>query len=97
MLDQSVKRRIHWHIKDRTKRTLLTSLGMIRFAHTRETKESAYLIGSYPGFVCPYPTQCGCQNVYSGRGYTEQLLQSRRMPARAQGNGYKKCARFQYS
>ena len=48
MLEESVKRRIHWHIKDRTERTLLISLGMVRFAHTRythkETKESVYLL-----------------------------------------------------
>lgn len=48
MLEESIKRRIYWHIKDRTERTLLTSIGMVRFTHTRythkETKESAYLL-----------------------------------------------------
>lgn len=48
MLENSVKRRIHWQIKDRTQRTLLTSLGTIRFTHTRftnkKTKERAYLL-----------------------------------------------------
>ena len=31
MLEESIKRRIYWHIKDRTERTLLTSIGMVRF------------------------------------------------------------------
>lgn len=35
MLEESVKRRIHWQIKDYTQRTLLSSLGQVSFPHTR--------------------------------------------------------------
>ncbi|MDO4341051.1 MAG: UPF0236 family protein [Eubacteriales bacterium] len=48
ILEESVKRRMYWQIKDRTQRTLLTSLGTVRFTHTRfihkESKERAYLL-----------------------------------------------------
>ena len=48
MIEESMKRRSHWHIKDRAERTFLTSLGLIRFPHTRyiqkETNETAYLL-----------------------------------------------------
>jgi hypothetical protein len=48
MLEDSWKRRENWHIKDRTKRSLLTSIGTVKFTHTRflrkKTKETAYLL-----------------------------------------------------
>lgn len=48
MLEDSVKRREHWQIKDRCQRSVLTCLGMVSFQHTRfihkETKESTYLL-----------------------------------------------------
>lgn len=48
MLEDSVKRRIHWQIKDRSEKHLLTSLGTISFTHTRfehkTTGEMAYLL-----------------------------------------------------
>lgn len=48
MLEDSVKRRIHWQIKDRCEKHLLTSLGTISFTHTRfehkTTGETAYLL-----------------------------------------------------
>ena len=48
MLEDSVKRKIHWQIKDRSKKQLLTSLGTISFPHTRfehkTTGETAYLL-----------------------------------------------------
>jgi len=48
MLEDSAKRREHWRIKDRSKKQLLTSLGMISFTHTRfqnkRTGESEYLL-----------------------------------------------------
>lgn len=48
MLEDSVKRRIYWHIKDRCEKHLLTSLGMISYTHTRfehkTTGETAYLL-----------------------------------------------------
>ena len=48
MLEDSVKRKLHWQIKDRSEKHLLTSLGSISFTHTRfEHKtigETAYLL-----------------------------------------------------
>ena len=48
MLEDSVKRKIHWQIKDRSEKHLLTSLGSISFTHTRfehkTTGETAYLL-----------------------------------------------------
>lgn len=48
MLENSVKRRMYWQIKDRAQRSLLTSLGTVRFTHTRfihkKTKEGTYLL-----------------------------------------------------
>lgn len=48
MLEDSVKRKLHWQIKDRSEKHLLTSLGTISFTHTRfEHKtigETAYLL-----------------------------------------------------
>lgn len=48
VLEDSVKRKIHWQIKDRSKKHLLTSLGIISFTHTRfehkNTGETAYLL-----------------------------------------------------
>ena len=53
MLEESVKRKIHWQIKDRTERTLLTTIGQIRFTHTRfvnkGTKKTAYLLDQIMG------------------------------------------------
>ena len=48
MLEDSVKRKLHWQIKDRSEKHLLTSLGSISFTHTRfehkTTGETAYLL-----------------------------------------------------
>ena len=48
MLEDSVKRKLHWQIKDRSEKHLLTSLGTISFTHTRfehkNTGETAYLL-----------------------------------------------------
>ena len=48
MLEDSVKRKLHWQIKDRSEKHLLTSLGTISFTHTRfehkTTGETAYLL-----------------------------------------------------
>lgn len=53
MLEDSVKRRIHWQIKDRCEKHLLTSLGTISFTHTRfehkTTGETAYLLDRIVG------------------------------------------------
>lgn len=48
LIEESGKRRMHWWIKDRCKRSLITSLGEVSFCHTRyvhkERKETAYLL-----------------------------------------------------
>lgn len=53
ILEESAKRREHWRIKDRSKKQLLTSLGMISFTHTRFehkiTGETAYLLDRMMG------------------------------------------------
>lgn len=41
MLEESVKRKISWQIKDRAERTLLTSLGQLRFSRTRFTHKKS--------------------------------------------------------
>lgn len=58
MLEDSVKRKIHWQIKDRGEKHLLTSLGTISFTHTRfeykTTGETAYLLDRILG-LSPIP------------------------------------------
>lgn len=84
MLEESVKRKISWQIKDRAERTLLTSLGQLRFSRTRFTHKKAenrVLAGSDAWSVCPYPSQCGCQGEYSEGGCTKQLPEGRGMSA----------------
>ena len=53
MLEDSLKRRENWQIKDRCERSILTSLGMVRFQHTRfihkQTGETAYLLDRIMG------------------------------------------------
>lgn len=53
MLENSIKRRVNWHIKDRTMKQLMTSLGMITYPHTRfqhkDTKETVYLLDRMMG------------------------------------------------
>lgn len=53
MLEESVKRKISWQIKDRAERTLLTSLGQLRFSRTRFTHKksgkTAYLLDQMLG------------------------------------------------
>lgn len=48
LLEESVKRRISWQIKDRCTRNILTPLGTVSFTHTRfknkQTGETAYLL-----------------------------------------------------
>ena len=55
MLEDSVKRRENWRIKDRCERSILTSMGMIRFQHTRfahkRTNETAYLMDLIMGLA----------------------------------------------
>ena len=53
MLENSPKRRENWQIKDCCERSILTSLGMVRFRHTRfihkQTKKTAYLLDQIMG------------------------------------------------
>lgn len=55
MLEDSVKRRESWQIKDRSEKHLLTSLGEIAYIHTRfqekTTGESAYLLDRIMGLT----------------------------------------------
>ncbi len=54
LLENSMKRRLHWQIKDRGQKTILTPLGSITFTHTRfihkETGETAYLLDRLLGW-----------------------------------------------
>ena len=48
LLEESLKRRLHWQVKDRNQKNIMSSVGMLSFTHTRfknkETKETAYLL-----------------------------------------------------
>ena len=83
ILENSIKRRAFWRIKDRTKKHLLTSVGMIGFTHTRfehkETGKTAYLLDQIPG-IQPHARisrdlECrlleeAAQSSYRKAGYT---------------------------
>ena len=53
LLEESMKRVIHWHIKDRSQKNIMSPVGMLSFTRTRfknkETKETAYLLDRIPG------------------------------------------------
>lgn len=55
LLEESLKRRMHWQVKDRNQKNIMSSLGMLSFTHTRfknkETKETAYLLDRVIGLV----------------------------------------------
>ena len=48
LLEESMKRVIHWHIKDRSQKNIMSPVGLLSFTRTRfknkETKETAYLL-----------------------------------------------------
>ncbi|WP_334090207.1 ISLre2 family transposase [Helicobacter typhlonius] len=48
LLEESFKRRLHWHVKDLGQKNIMSPLGMLSFTRTRfknkETKETAYLL-----------------------------------------------------
>lgn len=48
LLEESLKRRMHWHVKDRGQKNIMSPVGMLSFTRTRfknkETKETAYLL-----------------------------------------------------
>lgn len=83
ILENSIKRRAFWRIKDRTKKHLLTSVGMIGFTHTRfehkETGKTAYLLdqilGIQPHARISRDLECrlleeAAQSSYRKAGYT---------------------------
>ena len=83
ILENSIKRRAFWRIKDRTKKHLLTSVGMIGFTHTRfehkETGKTVYLLdqilGIQPHARISRDLECrlleeAAQSSYRKAGYT---------------------------
>lgn len=54
LLEESLKRRMHWHIKDHSQKNIMSPVGMLSFTRTRfknkETKETAYLLDKILGF-----------------------------------------------
>lgn len=54
LLEESLKRMLHWQIKDHGQKNIMSPIGMLSFTHTRfknkETKETAYLLDRILGF-----------------------------------------------
>lgn len=54
LLENSLKRRLYWHVKDRSQKNILTPIGSITFTRTRflnkETGETAYLLDRILGW-----------------------------------------------
>ena len=48
LLEESLKRRMHWHVKDKNQKNIMSPVGLLSFTRTRfknkETKETAYLL-----------------------------------------------------
>jgi len=61
LLEESLKRRLHWHVKDRGIKNTISSVGMLSFTRTRfknkETKETAYLLDRILG-LSPHARMC---------------------------------------
>ncbi len=61
LLEESLKRRLHWHVKDRGIKSIMPAAGMLSFTRTRfknkETKETAYLMDRIPG-LSPHARMC---------------------------------------
>ena len=55
LLEESLKRRLHWHVKDRGIKNIMSSVGMLSFTRTRfknkETKETVYLLDRVLGLL----------------------------------------------
>ena len=55
LLEESLKRRLHWHVKDRGQKNIMSPVGMLSFTRTRfknkETKETAYLLDRILGLA----------------------------------------------
>lgn len=45
LLEESLKRRMHWHVKDKNQKNIMSPVGLLSFTRTRfknkETKENA--------------------------------------------------------
>ena len=61
LLEESLKRRLHWHVKDRGIKNTMSSVGNLTFTRTRfknkETKETAYLLDRMLG-LSPHARMC---------------------------------------
>ena len=55
LLEESLKRRMHWHVKDHGIKSIMSAVGMLYFTRTRfknkETKETAYLLDRVLGLL----------------------------------------------
>ena len=55
LLEESLKRRLHWHVKDRGQKNIMSPVGLLSFTRTRfknkETKETAYLLDRVLGLL----------------------------------------------
>lgn len=61
LLEESLKRRLHWHVKDRGIKNIMSDVGMLSFTRTRfknkETKETVYLLDKVLG-LSPHARMC---------------------------------------
>ena len=61
VLEESLKRRLHLHVKDRGIKNIMSSVGILSFSRTRfknkETKETAYLLDRILG-LSPQARMC---------------------------------------
>ena len=55
LLEESMKRVIHWHVKDRSQKNIMSPVGLLSFTRTRfknkETKETVYLLDRVLGLL----------------------------------------------
>ncbi len=55
LLEESLKRRLHWHVKDRGQKNIMSPVGLLSFTRTRfknkETKETVYLLDRVLGLL----------------------------------------------
>ena len=55
LLEESLKRRLHWHVKDRSQKNIMSPVGLLSFTRTRfknkETKETVYLLDRVLGLL----------------------------------------------
>ena len=55
LLEESLKRRLHWQVKDRSQKNIMSPVGLLSFTRTRfknkETKETVYLLDRVLGLL----------------------------------------------